>query len=292
MDPLRSLLFVPGNRERFLEKAGALTVDAVVPDLESSVPAPDKAKARHMVRDALPALAAGGRPVFVRVNAPDSRDLVDDLNAVMSEHLTGVVLPQIESADDIRHLDEIITNLELGKHLPFGLVRIIPFVESALGTMRAFEIATASTRIVAMSFGAEDFTADMGVSRSDEGTEVLYPRHLVAIAARAAHKLAIAAPYVGISDVEGLREEIWREARLGYKGKFAIHPDQIDTIESAFSPTEDEITEARQIVKALERAEAEGEGTSSLDGKMIDTSIALRAQKLLRTADAVARSRK
>ena len=289
MEPLRSLLFVPANRERFLRKAQGLSADAVVPDLESGVPDPEKARARQMLREALPALAASGQQVFVRVNAIDSVYIWDDLNAVISQHLTGVTLPQIESADDIRRLDEIITNLEHGKHVPFGHVRIIPFIESALGVVRAFEIATASSRVVAVAFGAEDFTADMGVSRSPEGHEILYARNQVAVMARAAHKLAIDAPFVTIDDHDGLARDTGLALQLGFKGKFAIHPSQIELINATFSPSEEEIGQAKRVLKAFERAEAEGEGTCSLDGKMIDTAIALRAQKLLRTAESVAR---
>ncbi len=289
MEPLRSLLFVPANRERFLQKAQGLAADAIVPDLESGVPDPEKSRARHMLRDALPALAASGQQVFVRVNAIDSPYLLDDLNAVISHHLTGVTLPQTSSSDAVRRLDEIITNLEHGKRLPFGRVRIIPFIESALGVTRAFEIATASSRVVAIAFGAEDFTADMGVSRTQEGHEILYARNQVAIAARAAHKLAIDAPFVAIDDHDGLARDAGLALQLGFKGKFAIHPSQIGLINATFSPSEEEVAQAKRIVKAFERAEAGGQGTCALDGKMIDTAIALRAQKLLRTAESVAR---
>jgi len=289
MEPLRSLLFVPGNRERFLEKARSAPADALVPDLESGVPEPQKARARQMVRDALPAFAKAGKQVFVRVNQIGSAHLLADLNSVLSEHLTGVVLPQIASPDDIRHLDEMISSLEGGKRLPVGRIRIIPFIETALGVERAFEIATASSRVIAVAFGAEDFTADMGVSRSAEGTEFLFARNRVAVAARAAHKLAIDSPYVDISDAQGLERDARLAMRLGFKGKFAIHPDQLAVLNRVFSPSPEEVREAKRILAAFERVDAETYGTGSLDGKMIDTAIALRAQKLLRDAEAVSR---
>lgn len=289
MEPLRSLLFVPGNRERFLEKARTARADALVPDLESGVPEPQKTRARQMVRESLPGFAKAGKQVYVRVNQIGSSHLLADLNAVVSEHLTGVVLPQIASPDDIRQLDEMISNLESGKRLPSGRIRIIPFIETALGVVRAFDIATASSRVVAVAFGAEDFTADMGVSRSAEGTEFLYARNKVAVAARAAHKLAIDAPYVDILDGKGLERDAGLAMRLGFKGKFAIHPDQIAVLNRVFSPSPEEIREAKRVLAAFERVDAETYGTGSLDGKMIDTAIALRAQKLLRDAEAVSR---
>ena len=284
LEPLRSMLFVPGNRQRFLEKAADLRPDAVVPDLESGVLEPEKATARQMVRAALPGLAARGHKVIVRVNSLDSPYIWDDLNAVISPHIVGVSVAKIESADQVRRLDEIITNLEHGKHLPYGHVRIIPWIESALGVIRAFEIATASSRVAAIAFGAEDFTADMGALRTADGDEILYARNHVAMAARAAHRLAIDAPYVSIADTPGLLKDSRLALQLGYKGKFAIHPSQVEEINRVFSPTAEEINQAKRVVKAFEEAEAQGQGTCSLDGKMIDTAIALRSQKLLRVA--------
>lgn len=288
MEPLRSLLFIPGNRERFLQKARALRADALVPDLESGVPEPQKAIARQMVHDALPSLAATGQRIIVRVNALDSECILDDLNAVVSKHLTGVSVAKIESADDIRKLDEMLTNLELGKHLPFGQVKIIPWIESSLGVLRAFEIASASSRVAALAFGADDFAADMGVSRTEAGNEILYARHYVAVAARGAHRPAIDSPYVTLNDRAGLVDDIRLSLQLGFKGKFAIHPDQIVDINSVFSPSPEEIRQATRVVKAFERAEIDGFGTCTLDGKMIDCSVALRAQKLLRWAGELA----
>ena len=291
MDPIRSLLFVPGNRERFLEKARGVVADVIVPDLESGVPDPEKAKARQMIGEALPALAKAGKRVYVRVNAIDSPLIWDDLNTAISEHLTGVVLPFISSADSIRHLDDIITNLEHGKGLPFGQVRIIPFIETALGVLRAFEIATASSRITAIAFGAEDFTADMGVTHRSDGLELLYARHHVAIAARAARKQAIDSPFVGIEDTPGLTADGRLALSLGYSGKFAIHPAQVELINSIFSPTQEEVAHARRVLQAYMKAETEGQATLSLNGQMIDTAIALRAQKLIRTAESLAPKR-
>ena len=291
MEPLRSMLFVPGNRERFLVKARDLTADAIVPDLESGVLDPEKASARQSVRAALPELAAAGRKIVVRVNPVDSGYIWDDLNAVISQYIVGVSVAKIESADDIRKLDEIITNLEHGKHLPYGQVKIIPWIESALGGIRAFEIATASSRVAAITFGAEDFTADMGVSRTEKGNEILYARNYVAISARAAHRLAIDAPFVAIDDKNGLAADSQLALQLGFKGKFAIHPSQVESINAVFSPSEEEIDQAKRVVKAFEEAEAGGWGTCSLDGKMIDTAIALRAQKLLLTAGQIANPR-
>lgn len=288
MDPFRSLLFVPGNRARFLEKAVGVDADGLVPDLESGVPDPEKERARGMIREALPRLAREGRQVFVRVNAVDSKEIWDDLNAVITPALSGVLVPEIDAPDDIWRLDELLTSLERGKGLPYGHVRVIAFIESPLGIVRAFEIATASSRLIALAFGAEDFTSKMGVPRTKDGTELLFARNQVAVGAEAAHKVAIDAPFPDVSDAAGLARDTQTALHLGFKGKLAIHPNQVPTINRTFSPSAEDIEQAKRIVMAFERAEAQGLGTCSVDGKMVDTSIALRAQKLLRTAQTVA----
>ncbi len=288
MEPLRSLLFVPGNRERMLRKALTLRADALVPDLESSVPMSEKDKAREMVKSALPKLAGTGARIYVRINPFESGLTWDDLNAVISQHIHGVSIAKVDSADQVRELDEIITTLERGKHLPFGQVRIIPWIENARGIIRAFEIASASSRVIAIAFGAEDFAADMGVARSRDGMEILYARNHVAISARAAHKIALDTGYVHFNDLDGLRADASLALRLGFKGKFAIHPSQVKVINEVFSPTQAEIDQAKKVVKLFQNAETRGEGTTSLEGQMIDVDIALRAQKLLLQAESLA----
>jgi len=155
--------------------------------------------------------------------------------------------------------------------------------------VNAYEIASASPRIVGVAFGAEDFTNDMGVQRSEDSTQVAYPRAAVAVAARAAGVLAFDTPYVNFRDIAGLEHEIHSVVPLGFKGKFAIHPGQLDTINNLFSPSSQEIEYARAVIAAFEEAEARGSGATSLDGKMIDVPVVKRAHHLLALADTMSR---
>ena len=290
MDLLRSLLFVPGNRQDMLEKATALPVDALVPDMEDSVPVAEKGQARETIAGMLPALAAEGRKIIPRTNSLGTGLLEEDLSAVVGPHIFGVTVGKTDSVWDVHQVASIVATLEERAGLAPGSIRLIPWIETARGVVHAAEICGASPRIVAVAFGAEDFTADMGIQRTEEGAEVAYPRGAVPVAARAAGVGALDTPYVSFRDPEGLQRDAARARGLGFTGKFAIHPSQIEAINSMFSPAPEEVEYARQVVAAFAEAEAQGRGATSLDGKMIDVPIVLRARNLLTLADAIAKA--
>ena len=288
MDVFRSLLFVPGNREDMLAKAGALTADVLVPDLEDSVPEGEKEHAREVVRQAVKGLAHKGQAVIPRINALNTGLAKEDLEAVVCPEVYGVTVGKIESPWEVQQVATILEELERRAGLPVGHTRLIPWLENAKAIVGAHEIAIASPRIVGVAFGAEDFTNDMAVQRSDEGTELTYPRATVAMAARAAGVLAIDTPYVNFRDTEGLEREVRVVLPLGFKAKFAIHPGQLETINTLFSPSQEEIEYARRVVAAFEEAEAQGSGATSLDGKVIDVPVVKRARNLLSLAESMA----
>jgi citrate lyase subunit beta/citryl-CoA lyase len=281
---VRSLLFVPGIREDMLQKAGAMPADALVADMEDSVPLAEKERARETIARLLPDLAQRGQKVIVRVNSLATGLLQEDLAAVIGPYIYGVSVGKIESAWDVHQVSSILANLERRVGVAPGATRLIPWLESARGVTYAADICGASPRVVAGAFGAEDFTADMAVPRTEEGAEIAIPRGLVPIAARVAGVLALDTPYVNFRDPEGLRRDAELGRQLGYRGKFAIHPSQIETINAVFSPSPEEVEYARRVVEANEEAEALGHGATSLDGKMIDAPIVARARKLLATA--------
>ena len=285
----RSLLFVPGNREDMLAKVGNLPADALIPDMEDSVPEGEKKHARELVHKTVKGLAQKGQAVIPRINALSTGLAKEDLAAVVSPQVYGVTVGKVESPWDIREVCSILDDLERQAGLPLGHTRLIPWLESASGIVHAYQIARASSRIVGVTFGAEDFTNDMAIQRSDEGAEVAYPRAVVAVAARAAGVLAFDTPQVNFRDVEGLKRQAQSGLSLGFKGKFAIHPGQLDTINTMFSPSPEEMEYARRVVAAFQEAEARGSGATSLDGKMIDVPIVKRAQSLLELADSIAR---
>ena len=288
MDWFRSLLFVPGNREDMLSKAGSLPADALVPDLEDSVPLKEKERAREIVGQVVKTLAQRGQAVIPRINALDTGLAGSDLAAVMCPEVYGISVGKVESPWEIGQISSMLEATERRAGLPVGHTRIIPWLESAKGIMLAYEIAQASPRIVGVAFGAEDFTNDMGIQRTEEGEEVTFPRARVAVAARAAEVLGFDTPYVNFRNPEGLQRDVQVALRLGFKGKFAIHPSQLDAINSMFSPSSEEIEYARRVVEAFEEAESRGSGATSLDGKMIDVPIVKRARNLLAQSDSIA----
>ena len=285
MRALRSLLFVPGNRANMLERASGLRPDAFIPDMEDSVPADEKENARAVTASFLPRLRETGALVVPRVNSLDTGLIADDLAAVVGPEIDGVSVGKIQSAADIERVSDIIEELECAAGVEAGSVSIIPWIETALAIVNAYEICASSARVVAVAFGAEDFTNDMAIERTQDGDEIDYPRKVICIAARAAGVLALDTPFFGFRDPDGLRENSREARRYGFKGKFAIHPAQIDIINEAFSPSAEEVEHARRVVAAFEEAERNGRGSTSLDGQVIDVPVVRRARQLLELAE-------
>jgi citrate lyase subunit beta/citryl-CoA lyase len=288
LEILRSLIFVPGNRRDMLEKARDFDADAIVADLEDSVPPAEKENARGVVRDMAPTLSGLGQKVLVRLNSLDTGLTRDELAALIGPHLYGISIGKVESTWDIKECDRIASALEKGAGLEPGHLKIVPWIENSRAVMRVYDIAIASPRVVGLAFGAEDYTDDMDIQRTDEGDEVYFPRATVALAARAAGVAALDSPFVRFRDQDGLKREIEVALKLGFKGKFAIHPAQLDTINAMFSPRPEDVEYARRVMEAWDQAEAEGRGSTSLDGRMIDVPVVKRARSLLAMADAIA----
>jgi citrate lyase subunit beta/citryl-CoA lyase len=286
---LRSLIFVPGNRRNMLERARGFNADIVMVDLEDSVPAAEKANARELTREWVPELHQQSKRVMVRVNSLDTGLAREELAAVIGPHLYGVSIGKAQSVWDLQEVDRIITPLESAAGLAPGQVKLIPWIENARAIITAYQMATASPRIIAIAFGAEDYTNDMGVQRTDLGEEVYFARAMVALAARAADMASLDTPFVRFRDPEGLRREARLARQLGYTGKFAIHPAQIEIINEMFSPSPEEVAYARQVVEAWNQAAAAGRGSVDLNGRMIDVPVFKRAQNLLSLAEAIAR---
>ena len=287
MELLRSLIFVPGNRANMLERARDFNADIIMYDLEDSVPSAEKVNARDMARQWVPDLRIAGRRVMVRCNGLDTGLTRDELAAVIGPDLYGVSVGKTESSWDIQEIDRIIGPYEAAAGLEPGTIKLVPWIESAKAVMNAQQMAGASSRIIAIAFGAEDYTVDMGLQRTDSGEEVYVPRATAAIAARAAGVASLDSPYVAFRNPEGLKEDCSTARQLGYNGKFAIHPAQIDTINETFSPNPEDVAYARRVMEAWNQAEAAGRGSLDLDGKMVDVPVVKRAQNLLALVEAI-----
>jgi citrate lyase subunit beta/citryl-CoA lyase len=282
------MLFTPGNNMRMIQKAGSLGADAIILDLEDAVPMGEKETARVFVRDSIEDLSVKGSDLLVRVNALTTGLTEQDLEWIVQKGLVGVVFPKVESRDDVLEIERLIDQQEKRKGMESGSLALIPILETAKGVLNAYEIATASQRIIAISFGAIDFGRDMGMTLSREGTELLYSRSRIAISARAAGVQAIDTPWIDIADKEGLVQEAEMARQVGFRGKLLIHPSQIEPVKRVFSPSESEVEYAKKVVQAFQRAEARGLGAISLEGKMIDVANYRKAEELLSLVDAIA----
>jgi citrate lyase subunit beta/citryl-CoA lyase len=281
---LRSPLFVPGNKANMLDKALGFKPDAFIPDMEDSVPAAEKANARTTIAAHLPRLAASGVPVIPRVNSLDTGWIEADLAAVVGPSIVGVSVGKIRNAADISTVSQLIAKLERSAGVTVGTLRLIPWIETAEAIVNVGAICRASERIVAVAFGGEDFTNDLGLERLEDESQLAYARQALCVAARAAHVLALDTPYFKLRDPGGLRESSLRAKSIGFKGRFAIHPEQLAALNECFSPSAAEIAHAERVVAAYEEAEARGRASTSLDGWVIDVPVVKRARALLELA--------
>lgn len=282
---LRSLLFVPGNRPNMLDKALGFSPDAFVPDMEDSIPAGEKENARQTIKAHLEKLHASGVPIIPRVNALETGLAEADLTAVVGPFIDGISIGKIYTPDDIHQIDQIITELEKKTGVEPGKVKLIPWIETAKSIVHCYDICAASPRIVAVAFGAEDFTHDMGIERTQDQRNVEFARNQMVIAARAAGVLALDVPFFSFKDHDALQADATAAKQLGFKGKFAIHPAQVDTISRTFMPSAEEVAQAQRIVDAYEEAERNGRGSTSLDGEVVDVPVVKRAYALLAAAN-------
>ncbi len=292
MELLRTLLFVPGNRPRMIEKAKGLTnVDALIFDLEDAVPPAEKPVARAMVRQAIDSGDFERFKIFVRTNSVSTGLLPDDLDAIVSPNLFGIVLPKVEDQEGIQEADRLLAQREEKMAIPSGHTTILPIIETVRGVLGLPTIAVHHPRLVGLSYGAEDFATDLGVERSREGIEGHYPRVQIALYAHLIDVTPVDSVFSDVNDDEGLEKDALLAKQLGFRGKFLIHPKQLETTSRVFTPSEKEIEYAKRVVAAYEEAEARGEASVALDGKMIDIPIVERARALLAAAAEVASSR-
>jgi citrate lyase subunit beta / citryl-CoA lyase len=288
---MRTALFAPGNKERVMMKALDSGADAVILDLEDSVPNAAKADARTLVSQAIAAAAArADRPaVYVRVNGTASRALDDDLSAVVQPGLDGIFLPKAESVEEVQRAAETIERCETTRGMTAHTVEIILMIESALGVYRCFDMLRASPRVATACIGGArdgDLQTDLGCSWSIEGTELMYARSKVLLDTRAAGKLyPLDGVYSDLEDDAGLRQDSRLSARLGYVGRTVIHPKQITPVREAYAVPEADVTYYREVVVEFEAAEKAGHAAIVIAGKLVDYAMYARAKRVLALAE-------
>ena len=283
----RSMLFLPGNNPNMLINGNCLGADAVIFDLEDAVAPAEKDAARILVRNTMRYMDFRGCEIIVRINSIDTPFWKADLDAILPWSPSLILLPKTGSSADVQQADAYMTALEEKLGIENNTVGLMPLIETAMGVENAFSIASAAKRVKALFLGAEDLTADLQCKRTKEGREIEYARTRLVVAARAAGVDVYDTPFTDVNDDEG----IWTDARLakalGFNGKASISPRHVEVINSVFSPTEQEIEYAYEVMDAIELAKRQGKGAIALHGKMIDAPIVARAQRTIDMAKAL-----
>lgn len=280
----RSRLYLPGNDPKYMINAGIHKPDSIILDLEDSVSQYEKDAARVLVRNALRQVNFYGAERMVRINQGQTG--LEDLHWIIPHNVHVILIPKVECADQIQAVEGRIKVVG-ARHGISESVYLMPIIESALGAMRAYEIVTASTKIIGLALGLEDYTADIGTQRTLEGRESFWLRSVIVNAARAARVQPVDTVFSDVADMDGLRESVREAKMLGFDGKGCIHPRQIAVIHKAFSPDSDEIEKAKKIVIAFDMAEKEGLGVVSLGSKMIDPPVVKRALRTIEMAESL-----
>jgi len=284
----RSMLFAPANDLRKVGKALLLNVDGTVLDLEDAVALSEKTNARNALKEALSLPRRGD--VFIRVNSVQTEFILSDLLAAVTEGVKGLVVAKSESAEEIRQVDWLIGKIEKERGLTEGSMEIIPFIESANAIVNAFSIASSSPRVSRMFFGGVDYVLDIGTTFSKGGTELFYARSQLVVASRAAGiEPPIDTVYPDFKDIGGLVADAKAVRQMGFQGKLAIHPGQIEPLNEVFTPTPEEISWAEKIVAVFDEEEAKGQAVFQVDGKMIEYPIANRARRIIALAEQIAK---
>ena len=276
----KSWFFIPGSKDKFLAKAPELKADVIIFDLEDSVVPDEKDEAREKIKPWLNNKDISAKK-FVRVNEVNSTFFIDDIRELINENLDGFVLPKTNNTDDIKILDYLITTFEKQNNLKLNQIKIVPLIETSSGLLNAHTIASVSSRIEAMAFGAEDYMLDLGIP-NDSNQSLLHARStLVATSSAAGISQPIDSVFTDFNNENGLKEASKLSRNFGFQGRLVIHPKQIEIVNSVYAPTTAEIEEAEKIVNAFKSSIDDGEGAIEVDGKMIDPPVYERAKKLL-----------
>lgn len=284
--PMRTWLFAPGNHPRKVEKVFQTGTDAVILDLEDAVAVAEKEATRATVLTALEA----DRPClgYIRVNALDTPFAFRDIDAVVQKQVDGIVLPKVESGADLKLADWMISTLEQERGLEHGALDLVPIIETAKGLDAIDEIAQSGTRVKRLSFGAGDFTRDMGIKWSGEEQELAYARSRFVLASRVAGlEQPIDTVFIDLADDVHFEGSVHTALTFGFQGKLCIHPKQVPIVNSVFTPTEEELKQAKDVIAAFDAAEAEGSASIQVNGYFVDYPIVEKAQRVVALAEAI-----
>jgi len=292
MDLKRSWMFVPGHRQKMIDKALGLGSDAIMLDIEDGVAPGEKDTARKLIAAALGRERLRRSPArFVRINAIGHERMAADLEAVLRPGLDGLVLPKVETPEEVLKVAAILKEREPAVKVERGGVKFLVAIESPKGLLNAPAIAASTDRVIGLMFGAEDYGRELGLptSREGEARDLIYARSAMVVAAASAHVQAVDGVWVDLQDGDGLLGFARQSRRLGFSGMSLIHPSQIDPINGVFSPTPEEIDYSQRVVQAYDEAVARGDGSIAFGGQLIDRPIVERARRTLEMAEMLER---
>ena len=294
---IRSWMFVPGDRQKMIDKSMGLAVEAIMMDIEDGVAPAAKDTSRKQIAAALDQITARRKenpalrtPVrYVRINAVGHERMHADLDHVIRPGLEGLAVPKVDSPEQVKIVEKILDDREPKMGMPAGSVRLLIALESPKGLFNAYAIAASSPRVIGLLFGAEDYSRELNLPlrREGEATDLIYARSAVVNAAAAAHIQAVDGVWPNFQDVDGLRKFALQSRRLGFSAMSLIHPSQIDEVNAAFTPMSEEIDYCRRVVQAFDDAQARGEGAIAFGGQLLDKAIVDRARQTLALAESL-----
>ncbi len=280
---MRSLMFVPGHNERLMQSAARSTADVLLLDIEDSAqPAQNKQVARDLIKKMVGDGAFAGRVVFPRVNDRESGHLLRDIHQLTLPGITGFMYPKSQKGEDVYFFDKLLETIEYEKGIPTGTYKIIPLIETTGAVLNAQDICQASKRVVAIAFGCEDFVSDLGGIHDAEGKSIFSARALIAMAAKANGVIPIDTVHIHVHDLVDLEKNITLAKELGFEGMLVLNPKEIPLVHQYYSPSAEEIADAKEMLRLFEEAQKEGKGVAIMKNKFIGPPMVIAANKTLK----------
>ena len=278
---MRSLMFVPAHNQKLLDSSLRRDADVLLLDIEDSVPVVDKQKARDKIKEFVQRPEAKGKQIFPRVNDRESGELLKDLYQLTIQGVTGFMYPKSTKEEDVYFVGKLLETIEFEKNIPVGTFKLIPLIETAGAIVNIKEICTACERVVAVAFGCEDYVTDLGGKHDPDGQSIFYARNAIVNAARATGVLPIDTVHIKVHDLEDLERNLILSKNLGFEGMLVLNPKELPLVNKYYSPSEDEIAWANEMVQLTADAKAEGKGVAVKDDKFIGPPMLKMADKIL-----------
>ena len=284
---MRSLMFVPAHNQKLLDSAVRRDADVLLLDIEDSVPYSDKQKSRDNIKEFVKRSDLNGKLLFPRVNDRESGELLKDAYQLTIEGITGFMYPKATKGEDIYFFGKLLETIEYEKGFPIGTFKIIPLIETAGAVINIKEICTACTRVIAVAFGCEDYVTDLQGKHDPEGQSIMTARNLISIGARSCGVLPIDTVHIKVHDLEDLEKNLILSKNLGFEGMLVLNPKELPLVHQYYSPTEEEIAWAREMIALSEEAESEGKGVALKEGKFIGPPMVKMARNIIRKQELI-----